>query len=165
MSPGWHGNSRWPSAMASCPYPAPSLHKTYAYPQRKEALFSQGLPPAVTPSMLNLIMVPGKLLFGVKSRSQEQGEQPCCGPPGAGADAPDQLTSGVRVSDSSKLSELDRLVQSPCFKDETIAAPPTDRVVLMCCILNLAQGPSRSGTSWPQRHDLRAAGSTLSWSP
>lgn len=35
----------------------------------------------------------------------------------------------------------------------------------MHCTLNLAQGPSYSGTSWPQQHDLRAAGSNLSWSP
>ena len=119
------GLPQWPAALTQ-----PPDFTKHAYAQ-KEAPFSKGLAYLHCHShCAYLIMVPGKLLSGVKSRNQESREQPCCGPPGAGADAPDQLTSGVHVSDSSKLSELDHLVQSRCFKDETGAAPPTDTGVI-----------------------------------
>lgn len=117
----------WPAALTQ-----PPAFTKHAYAQRKAALGPVLARPASSchSHRAYLIMVPGKLLSGVKFRNRESGEQSRCGPPGAGANAPDQQTSGVHVSDGSKLSELDHLVQSPCFKDETAAAPPTDSGVI-----------------------------------
>lgn len=41
-----------------------------------------------------------------------------------GLETSNQLTSGVSVY--KRLSGLDHLVESPCFKDETVTAPPAD---------------------------------------
>lgn len=52
VSPAWHGNSRWSSAMASCPYPAPRLHKTCLCSKGGPVLQRPGLPPLSLPLCL-----------------------------------------------------------------------------------------------------------------